>query len=497
MPRCWRILFALLLVATSVMLVGCDGATSSGKSEPTPTPIPPPPVPEKPVYTVKRGTVVNTLSFMGRVAPSIEEELFFRESGRVKKVYLKRNDLVEKGTLLAELENDDLVRQLAQAEIELETAKLDLEKAIAVRQFAIAEAEIQLEIKKLQLAKAEATDYGLDVVVAEANLARALAGPSEESIAIAEREVEQAKNSLWGVQAQRDGTCGKTGPAYNPPACDAAEASVQRAEESVRIAELRLQLERQGPSKEEVAIARANYERVIEGERLTEYDLELQRQYIRLAELDLEQLDQEIDPRLAKEMERSELAVERLRRMVDNTRIESPIPGKVTSLSAYDGRAIDAYKTVFVVANESELEITAEPMSSQLQDLSEGMSAGIILSSYPGKELPAQIVQLPYPFGGGGGAALEEADKLTHISFDPLDLKLEPGDLVKVLVTLERKEDVLWLPPAAISVFAGRRFVTVEEDGRQRRVDVTIGIESSERIEITEGVEEGQIVVGQ
>jgi multidrug efflux pump subunit AcrA (membrane-fusion protein) len=265
----------------------------------------------------------------------------------------------------------------------------------------------------------------------------------------------------------------------------------------VRIAELRLQLERQGPSKEEVTIARANYERVIEEERLAEYDLELQRQYIRLAELDLEQLNQEIDPRLAKEMERAELAVERLRRMVDNTRINSPIAGKVTSLSAYDGRAIDAYRPVFVVADESELEITAEPMSSQLQDLSEGMSAGIILSSYPGKELPAQIVQLPYPFGGGGGVSLEEADKLTHITFDPLDLELEPGDLVKVLVTLERKEDVLWLPPAAISVFAGRRFVIVEEDGRQRRVDVTIGIQSSERMEIKEGVEEGQVVVGQ
>jgi len=363
-----------------------------------------------------------------------------------------------------------------------------------VRQFAIADAEIQLEIKKLQLAKAEATDHGLDVVVAEANLVRALAGPSEESIAIAERQVEQAKNSLWGVQSQRDSTCGRDDESA---ACEAAQASGQRAEEGVRIAELRLQLERQGPSKEEVTIARANYERVIEEERLAEYDLELQTQYIRLAELDLEQLNQEIDPRLAKEMERAELAVERLRLMVDNTRINSPIAGKVTSLSAYDGRAIDAYRPVFVVADESELEITAEPMSSQLQDLSEGMSAGIILSSYPGKELPAQIVQLPYPFGGGGGASLEEADKLTHITFDPLDLELEPGDLVKVLVTLERKEDVLWLPPAAISVFAGRRFVIVEEDGRQRRVDVTIGIESSERMEIKEGVEEGQVVVGQ
>jgi len=451
-------------------------------------------VPEKPIYTVKRGTVVNSLSFMGRVAPSVEEELFFRESGRVKKVYVERNDMVEEGTLLVELENDDLVRQLAQAEIQLEAAKLNLQEAIEARQYAIDRAEILLETKKLQLAKAEATDYSLDTVIAEANLSKARTGPTAESITIAERQVEQAKNSLWGLQAQRDSTCGQ-----NPDSasCDAAQASVQRGEESVRIAELQLELARRGASAENIAIAQATYQKALEREKLVKYDLELQRQQIALAELDLEHLNKEVDPKLAKEVERSELSVERLRHMVENTRIESPIAGKVTSLSVYEGRTVDAYKTVFVVADESELEITAEPMSSQLRELAEGMSAAVILSAYPGKELPAEIVQLPYPFGGGGGATLEEPDKLTHITFDPLDLELEPGDLVKVLVTIEKKDDALWLPPAAISTYAGRKFVTVEENGRQRRVDVTIGIESAERVEIKAGVEEGQVVIGQ
>jgi len=265
----------------------------------------------------------------------------------------------------------------------------------------------------------------------------------------------------------------------------------------VRIAELQLKLRKQGATAEDIAIAQANYEKVLQKEEMARYDLELQRLQIALAELELEHLKEELDPKLAKEVERAELSVERLRSMVDNTRVESPIAGKVTSLSAYEGRRIEAYKPVFVVADESELEISAEPMSSQLKELSEGMEAVIILSAYPGKELPATITQIPYPYGSGGGATLEEADKLTHITFDPLDLELEPGDLVKVLVTLEEKQDALWLPPAAIRTFAGRKFVQVEEDGRQRRVDVTIGIESAERVEITEGLEEGQVVVGQ
>ena len=66
---------------------------------------------------------------------------------------------------------------------------------------------------------------------------------------------------------------------------------------------------------------------------------------------------------------------------------------------------------------------------------------------------------------------------------------------MRVTVILEQKDDVLWLPPQAIRTFEGRRFVVVQADGFQQRVDVTIGIEGNDRTEIEAGLEEGQIVV--
>ncbi len=103
---------------------------------------------------------------------------------------------------------------------------------------------------------------------------------------------------------------------------------------------------------------------------------------------------------------------------------------------------------------------------------------------------------LPYPYGSGGGSNVEDVDTSTHISFDPGDLSVEAGDVVNITVSLEKKEDVLWLPPAAIRTFSGRNFVVVQDaDGQQHRVDVVIGIESDERVEIEMGLEEGQIVV--
>ena len=68
---------------------------------------------------------------------------------------------------------------------------------------------------------------------------------------------------------------------------------------------------------------------------------------------------------------------------------------------------------------------------------------------------------------------------------------------MRVTVVIERKADVLWLPPAAIRTFGGRKFVVIQDGAAQRRMDVTVGSESEERVEIKSGVEEGQIVVGQ
>jgi multidrug efflux pump subunit AcrA (membrane-fusion protein) len=71
----------------------------------------------------------------------------------------------------------------------------------------------------------------------------------------------------------------------------------------------------------------------------------------------------------------------------------------------------------------------------------------------------------------------------------------EVGDLVEVVVLLDKSEDILWLPPQAIRTFEGRKFVVVKDGDGQRRVDVRTGLQSDDRVEILEGVEEGQVIL--
>jgi len=96
---------------------------------------------------------------------------------------------------------------------------------------------------------------------------------------------------------------------------------------------------------------------------------------------------------------------------------------------------------------------------------------------------------LPTGDQGSGGAI--------RISYNPDGLDVDIGDIANITVILQQKRNVLWLPPQAIRTFQGRQFVVVQEGDRQRRVDVELGIQSQDKVEITSGLREGQKVVGQ
>jgi hypothetical protein len=67
--------------------------------------------------------------------------------------------------------------------------------------------------------------------------------------------------------------------------------------------------------------------------------------------------------------------------------------------------------------------------------------------------------------------------------------------LVNVAIVVTRKEDVLWIPPQTIRTYSGRKFVVVQEGNVQQRVDVILGVIGETRVEIVEGLTEGQVVV--
>lgn len=438
-----------------IFFLAACGQVQTSAAVPTPTAIPTPIVPEKPTYIVEQGTVIKSLAFTGRVSPVVEQELFFRSDGFVAEIFGQRGDTVQAGDVLAQLEISDLENQLAQARVALETAQIRLEQAEQERLDALAKAEINLEKIQLQLNQGGSANSA-SLVSAQIGLENA-----QQQLVNAEYELQKSLDRDWEPEDLRK----------------QYERGVEYAQEAL-------------------TIAQAQYNDALVSSGNSVVDRRLQEQDLALAELEISQLEREVDPLLALDVEGAQLTIEKIQTQIADAQLIAPFSGEILSINMRPGDRAEAFSTVIVMAQPDALEITAELGSEQLNEMSVEQIATITLRNRPEESFIGTVRQLPLAFSGGS-ATVDNGDTRVRISFENAPANLALGELATVVIVLEEKEDVLWLPPAAIRTFQGRLFVLIEEADSQRRADVRLGIESETRVEVLEGVEAGQVIIGE
>lgn len=196
----------------------------------------------------------------------------------------------------------------------------------------------------------------------------------------------------------------------------------------------------------------------------------------------------------AKQVELAQINLDELNKAVADARIVSPMDGRVRSLRISDGAVAEAFKPVITVSDLSVLEVNADVGGETLTRLEEGMPVSILPVVLEGETLEGQVVSLPYPYGSGSRETSDQSVWIISNS-DLAQAGYDLGDLVEVVVLIDQSVDALWLPPQAVRTFEGRKFVVVKDDEGQRRVDVRIGLQSEDRVEVLEGVLEGETVL--
>jgi multidrug efflux pump subunit AcrA (membrane-fusion protein) len=240
-------------------------------------------------------------------------------------------------------------------------------------------------------------------------------------------------------------------------------------------------------------MAEAQWRDIIRGQQRTEYDIELAQMNLDLAQLRAAEVGAGLD------ITRTVLALNRLKDQLNDARIVAPFTGVILQINVLEGRQVQGYSPMVVLADPTELEITADLQDSEKAELSEGMELVAEFLNRPGEQFPGSVRRLPYPYSSGARTTgADDADKSVRITLDgidPAEAGYAIGDRFRLTVELERSEDTLWLPPQAVRTFEGRSFVVIQEGGGQRRIDVRLGIRSPERVEILDGVTEGQLVI--
>ena len=173
-------------------------------------------------------------------------------------------------------------------------------------------------------------------------------------------------------------------------------------------------------------------------------------------------------------------------------------PANGTIISAVNtGRKVTPSTPAFILGDPAQLEIIAQLDASkgdtEVKEMFEGMPVVVSLDAKPDVKFDGTIRQLPSPYGTGAGD-----EGAIHVVLDvpPSASTYQSGDKVTVTVQLASKQSVLWLPPDAIRKAGGRTFVIINSDSGPQRVDIEIGLQTRDMVEIVAGLTEAQIVVG-
>lgn len=476
-----------LLLGVLFIVSGCNATQNEELA--TPTPIPTPIVPTKPTYEVQTGEITHVLQFNARIAPATEEEVFFRTSGRIRNVYVEKGQLVTQGQVLADLELlDNLERQYESDKLALRRAEIYAENA-----------QYNLELFKLSLASPELQEASARLDFAEAEMA---VTDAERAYSFTQSTASQADiDAAFAQTILAEEALKKARDAFKPYE-NKPEDNLLRAQFQTRLSAAQQRYDQTVRNYNGMVSTSSKYEQAVAAARLAEAKAHLADAQQKLdlvlsgigypQELALKENEVELSQITLQE---AQIGIQDLEQTIADAQLIAPFDGTVLSLGVSDGKSVEAYNIYVVVADLTGLEISADLSGSDVSDLEEGMAVTAVLANRPGDEYLGFIRRLPY---FGASTSGEDEDKTTRIvlDIDPSEVGLEAGDLMRVTVILEQKENVLWLPPQAIRTFEGREFVVVQEGEYQARVDVKIGIEAEDRVEILEGLEEGKVVIG-
>lgn len=535
-----RIAVLLLFILLLPALAACGSAPAAEQEAPTPTPLPPDPALERPTYTVERGAIDRILDINGRVTPVDLTQISFKREGRVNTVAFGRGDVVKQGDLIAELQQDEANDDLREAQDGVVQAQRDLANAQKAHDKKVQQAELDLQQAQEDLTTVlpggenDPIRKAQDELIAAQREAKDAGDSGSESKTAAELGLQKATEALQDQQkayadaywdndwAQHYGTDPKNPYTIDPvtgkkipnkltkeqieayqTALTQAERALRDAERALETAKRELEKARAGEitknddASKKVQEAQRKLDSLLQGKGNRDL-VEAQRK-VEAAQLALEEAKTESFNAELKAVETAQRALEKAQKKVDDGRIVAPQNGELLALSISEGDTVTAFDPVVEIADPSNLEVAAELGAEQMKQLAEGQPAELSLLSRPDVILPAIIRQMPAPYGSGGSGAVQEKDRTTR--FKLLDLKgqqIEAGvTIVKIKIVLEHKDNVLWLPPDAIRAFEGRRFVVVREGERERRVTIKTGIETEDKVEIVDGLEAGDIIVGQ
>lgn len=246
----------------------------------------------------------------------------------------------------------------------------------------------------------------------------------------------------------------------------AAEREMRRAEKSIEIDAISdIDYERY---KDELATAQVEHNHAIQDAALEKDSLEFEIKTRRL------------------ELESQQLAVENLKRRVNDLTIRSPVDGIVGNLAVNQKAVVGPNEPLITVVDLSAFEVEVRIPEAYADDLGIGMAAEV---QYNSKIYASHLTALSPEV-----IANEVTGRLRFSEDVPQGLR--QNQRLSARIVIDQFEDVLKIRRGAFTDTAGGRFAFVLDDqGMARKRPIRLGARSVSEVEIVSGLQHGDRVI--
>ncbi|MDJ0654377.1 MAG: efflux RND transporter periplasmic adaptor subunit [Xanthomonadales bacterium] len=193
--------------------------------------------------------------------------------------------------------------------------------------------------------------------------------------------------------------------------------------------------------------------------------------------------------RARSDLDQQQASFDMARLELSYTEVRTPIGGVVSERMVKVGKLVNVYEALFRVHDFNPLLAEIFVPERELSALRPGQSALLELDALAQDEFSGQLARVSPVVDPDTGTF-----KVTIEIRDP-DPRLKPGMFGRVNIVYDVKENVVTIPQDALIIEDRERYVYVVENDRARRVDVVAGYVTEGRVEILQGLDEGEEVV--
>ena len=170
--------------------------------------------------------------------------------------------------------------------------------------------------------------------------------------------------------------------------------------------------------------------------------------------------------------------------------IEAPFDGKISKISVSEGDSVNSNTSVFNIIDNSGFKIETSVDESEVTKVSTGQKVEVTVDAIE-KEYEGVVTRVDAEATTSGNSTSFGIVIQLEGDFE----NLYSGMSSEMNIVIKESTDVLVVPVQAVKSKNGTYVVSVKDGDSTKEVEVTVGAQDSSFVEITSGLNEGDVVV--